>query len=301
MICVRNGWFVVALAFGFSAPVVADARPVAKKLPAPAASGDDLSLLPVDSEFVGGLDVGQLQQSFLWKQYVEPLLTTDVQKQMTEFKNLCGVDPMKVVTRISFGLKGLTTGAPDGVIVAHGVPKAKLVACFAQISKDKKLGDEVTVDGDVLISNSKDGRPVAFTFVNDSTALIVVGSSATKAGVRTTAKGGTALRTSAAFVDLYKKTKITDTLWILMNGNSKAFDALSQMGVKPKAVFGSINVVQDLQLDMRMRLDSADVAKLLAIQAQGPVTQAAAMFDQLAVASDGADVRVTLALSDAKL
>jgi hypothetical protein len=301
MIQIRRGWFVVALACGISVPALADDRPVARKLPAPAAAADDLSLLPVDSEIVGGVDFAQLQQASLWKRYVQPMLMTDIQQQLTELRSSCGVDPMKIVTRISFGLKGLQTQAPDGVIVAHGVPKAKLVACFAKLAKTKQLGTDLTVDGDVLISTSKDGRPVAFSFVNDSTALIVVGTAATKDGVKQIAGGTGALKTSVAFLDLYKKTRITDTVWMLMNGNAKAFDALAQMGIKPKAVFGSINLAQDLALDFRMRLGSEDQARSLATQVQGTVGQAAAMFDKLAVTSDGADLRVTLALSDAKL
>ncbi len=303
MVRIRHGWFVIALALGVSATAFADDKPAAKRpAPAPVASGDDLSLLPVDSEIVGGLDFAQLQQSMLWKQYVEPLLASnDVQKQMAEFKTTCGVDPMKVVTRISFGLKGIQSPAPDGVIVAHGVPKAKLVACFAKMAKNKKLGEDITVEGDVLLSKSKDGRPVAFAFINDTTALVVVGTNATKDGIKATAKGGSALKTSGAFVELYKKTKISDTLWVLMNGNSKAFDSLAQMGIKPKAVFGSINVTRDLTLDFRMRLATADEATKLSSTMQSTVTGAASMFDKLAVTSDGSDLRVTLALSDAKL
>lgn len=297
---IQRGWFV---ALGLTLCVSASAY--ADKAPAPKPAADDLSLLPVDSEVVGGLDFAQLQTSVLWKQYVSPLLASgDVQAQIAEFKATCNVDPMQVVTRLSFGIKGLQQPAPDGVIVAHGVPKAKLVACFASFTKAKgktKLGDDVTVDGDVLISKAKDGRNVAFSFVDDATALIVIGKQATKAGIKEIAKGKSALKTSAAFVELYKKTNTADTLWMLMNGNSSAFAQLAAMGIKPKAVFGSISVAHDVQLDFRMRLASKDQAKALSDGVQPQVAQMGAMFDKLVISNDDTDIRVQLSISDAKL
>lgn len=272
--------------------------------PKKAAGTDDLSLLPVDSEVVVGLDFQQLQSSQLWKQFVEPALAKgDVKKQLDEFKRECGVDAMKVVTKIAIGVKGVGSDKPDGVIVAHGVPKAKLVACYDKLQKSKKADADITRDGDILIVKSKDkgSQPVAFTFLDDSTALMVVGTAATSAGIKAVAKGGSALKNSTAFVDFYNKTKTTDTLWMIMNGNSKAFDQLAAMGIKPKAVYGSLNVTKDLTLDMRMRLGTADEAKNLANMFQGQLKGMASMFDKLEVKADGADMRVGILLSDAKL
>jgi hypothetical protein len=263
---------------------------------------DDLSLLPVDSEVVAGLDFQQLQTSALWKQLVEPMLGKgEVKKQLNEFKQTCGVDPMKVVTKMAFGMKGIGAAAPDGVIVAHGVPKAKLVACYDKMTKLKKPGADITRDGDVLIVKQSGSQTVAFTFVDASTALIVVGTAATAAGVKAIAKGTSALKTSAAFVDLYKKTNVNDTLWMIMNGNSKAFDQLGSMGIKPKAVYGSLNVTKSLNLDLRIRFNTADEAKNLASMAQGQLKAAAGMFDKITVGADAADLKVAVLLSDTKL
>jgi hypothetical protein len=278
--------FVVALVIGAASP--AFAQPAKK---APAAASDDLSLLPVDSEMVAGLDFQQLQTSQLWKQMVEPLLAKgDIKKQMDEFKTNCGVDPMKVVTKISIGIKGIGAQNPDGVIVAHGVPKAKLVACYDKMTKLKKTDADITRDGDVLIVKQKTGgQTVAFTFVDDSTAVMVVGTAATSAGIKGVVKGTSALKTSTAFVDFYKKTNTNDTLWMIMNGNSKAFDALGGMGIKPKAVYGSLNVTKDLTLDLKVRFGTPDEAKNLATMANGQLKAA------------GSDIKVAVLLSDAKL
>lgn len=269
--------------------------------PAHADKNDDLSLLPVDSEMVGGLDFQQLQASQLWKQFMGPLLAkNDIQKQMAEFQTECGVDPMKVVTKIAFGLKGLGNPQPDGVIVAHGVPKAKLVACYDKMVKKKQQDVNVTRDGDVLIVKQAKGN-VAFSFVDDNTALIVVGSQATKDGSKTIAKGGSALKTSAAFVELYKKTNTGDTLWMIMNGSSKAFDAMASLGIKPKAVYGSLNVTKDLNLDMKIRMKDAAGAQNLSKMMNQQAGAAAGMLDKLAITADGADVKIVVLLTDAKL
>jgi hypothetical protein len=268
-----------------------------------AAGADDLSLLPVDSELVLGLDFQQLQTSQLWKQFAEPALAKgDAKKSMDEFKNTCGLDPMKVVTKISMGLKGIGNANPDGVIVAHGVSKAKLVACYDKMTKLKKSDSEITRDGDVLLVKDKaKNQTVAFTFVDDSTLLMVIGAQATAAGIRGVAKGTSALKTSAAFVDFYKKTNTSDTLWLIMNGSSKAFDQLGSMGIKPKAVYGSLNVTKDLNLDLKVRFGTADEAKNLAKMAEGQLKGAAAMFDKISVTADGADIKVGVMLTDAKL
>jgi hypothetical protein len=284
--------FVAALMLGAAVPAFAQKAPAAI---------DDLSLLPVDSELVAGLDFQQLSGSSLWKQYIEPQLGKgDIKKQLDEFKTTCGVDAMKVMTKMSIGIKGLGANTPEGVIVAHGVPKAKLVACYDKLAKKKQPGQEIKRDGDVLIVKQADGD-VAFTFVGDTTALMVIGAKANAAGVNAIAKGTSALKTSAAFAEFYKSTNTKDTLWMIVNGNSKAFEQLGAMGVKPKAVYGSVNVTKNLNLDLRMRLGSADEAKNLTNMFQSQLKAVAGMFDKIDVKADGKDMRVTILLSDAKM
>lgn len=273
---------------------------LASSAPAMAAP-DDLSLLPVDSEMVGGLNFQQLQSSVLFKQFVGPMLAkNDVQKDMAEFQKQCGMDPMKVVTKLSFGFKGIGANTPEGVIVMHGVNKAKAVACYDKLVKSGKIGKEAKKDGDVLLFK-KNSNQAAFTFVDADTALFVMGAQGTTAGIKTIAKGGSALKTSAAFVELYKKTNTGNTLWMIMNGSSKVFDAMAQLGIKPKAVYGSLNVTKDLNLDVRVRMKSAADASNLSNLMNTQVKAAAGMVDKITIAADGSDVSVKVLLSDAKL
>jgi hypothetical protein len=296
MVFTRRTWLAVALVFGFgSSPALA----------APKANAD-LALLPVDSELVLGLNFQQLQASALWKQFVQPMMMQgDVQKKMAEFTALCGFDPMQAVKTMTIGMKGLDDSGgkkPDGVIVAHGMDKTKMTVCIDKVKATaKKGGDDITRDGDVFTIKSKDGETVMFAFSDATTAVIVIGKHATKDGLKTVMKGGSKLATSPAFLDMYKKTNTADTVWLLINGNSAAFNKLGAMGMKPKAVFGSINVTKDLKAAMRLRLASADEAKNMQKQLAPMVQQASGMFDKLAVTAEAADLKINLSLSNQKL
>jgi hypothetical protein len=324
MVRIRQGWLVAALALSVSAgackkkdenkaPAAAQGstqtmptaeKPADKAATAPAAgTSDDLSLLPVDSEIVMGLNFAQLQKSALWKRFVEPQLAkADVQEKLTKFKDACGIDPTAAMTSLSLGMKGVGSDKPDGVVVMHGVNKDKSLACLdkfkAEVEKD---GAKLTTDGDVVMVSKNGGDTVAFTFVNADTLVAVVGPNANPAGVKTAAAGGSALKTSPSFVEMYGKIKSQDSLWLLMNGSSKAFDQAAGMGFRPKAVFGSINVTDGLTADMNVRLESPDKATQFAGVINAQSAQVKPMVDKLEVSSDAADVKISLGLSAAKL
>lgn len=281
----------VAVLLGASAPALAD-------------KSDDLLLLPVDSEVVGGLDFQALQASTLFKNLVGPALAkNDVQKSLAEFQAECGVDPMKVVTKISFGIK-MVNDKPDGVLVAHGVPKAKMIACYDKMSKKKQPDADITRDGDVLIVKPKKGggdEAVAFNFVDDSTLLVGFGSKGNKDGIKAVAKGGSALKTSAAFVQFFKKTNTSDTLWMIVNGSLKALAPMAQLGIKPRAIYGSLNVTKDLNLDVKFNMKTAAEATNLSQLMNTQAKPAAGMVDKLTITAVDTDVSIKLLLSDAKL
>src|SRR3569623_487728 len=223
---------------------------------------------------------------------------------LAEFKVACGFDPLEAVKSVSMGLKGLGGQAPDGVIVVHGPEKAKVMACVGKAKEEAaKKGTDITVDGDVFIVEDKSGEPVAFTFVNDSTMIATIGTMGTKDAVLAAAKGTSTLKSSQSFVEMYSKINTNDSLWMLMNGNSPAFSKMGAMGVKPKAIFGSVNVTDGLTMDMRIRLGTPDEAKQLVTMLQGQINnpQVKQMFDKLDVAQDGSDAKFSVAMRTQKL
>ncbi|MBA3397585.1 MAG: hypothetical protein H0T89_33485 [Deltaproteobacteria bacterium] len=280
----------------------ADGTP-AKKLTGAAAQHPDLDLLPVDSELVLGVNWGQLQASPLWKKFVEPemLKDKDFTQGMAQFKDRCGFDPFLAVQKMSVGLKGLDADKPDGVIIVHGPDKAKTLACLDKWQAEAAKEDiTIKKDGDVVLATS-DGETVAMTFLSESTALVVIGVNATAEGVKKIAAGGSTLSTSAAFVDMFGKVKTGDSLWALVNGNSKLFEDAGALGIKPKAVFGSVNVTDSVNADVRARLDSPDTATTTANGLRGQAAAMESMVDKLEITNDGADVRLVAAASSQKL
>jgi len=303
MVRIRHGWLVVLLGFALAFVTACKKEDAAGGgaggKGGNGTSGEDLSLLPVDSELVLGINVAQVQQSALWKQFVEPkLMSGEAQKKLSEFKDKCGFDPMASAKSVSVGMK-VAGNKPDGAIVLHGVDKAKAWACIDKMKDEMaKDGTEFSRDGDVGLIKNKNGDQTAFMFVNDSTVLAVLGDKANAAGVKAAAAGGSALKTSQSFVDMYGKISTGDSVWFVVNG--KMLDK-APMPVKPKAVFGSVNVTDGLKLDVRMRLESPDAATQFVNLAKSQGQQAAKMFDQFEATSDGAEAKIVVALSSQKL
>src|SRR5262249_42185908 len=112
MVRIRHGWTVavIGLAFAFAAckKDATDAGGGGKTGTSDkGGSSDDLSLLPVDSEVVLGINFGQVQQSPLWKQFVEPKLqgSGEMAAKLAEFKAKCGYDAMGSIKSVSLGAK----------------------------------------------------------------------------------------------------------------------------------------------------------------------------------------------------
>lgn len=316
----RQRWFVAVLAIGLFAGACKDkkkeegkgtgtgAAPTekgeAKKPDAPTSPKDDLGLIPVDAEAVFGVNWGQLQASPLWKQIVEPemLKDQDFVANLGKFKERCGFDPMTTVTKLSVGMKGLGGDMPDGVMVVHGLDKQKTLACSEKWNDDLSK-EKVTVkrDGDIVTFVDDGNAGVGITFISGDRALVVMGQGVNADAVKKAAAGGSTLSTSPSFVDMHGKITKDQSVWFLMNGNSKIFEDAAQMGLRPKAVFGSINVTDGLAADIRARLDSADQATQTVTSFKGQLASMASMFDKLDLTNEGADVKLVAAASKDKL
>jgi len=265
----------------------------------------DLSLLPIDSDMVVGVNIALIQTSPQWKEFIVPrVMTDDVKARLDEFKQKCNIDPLAVIKSASIGLK---EGAKEGVVVVHGPDKAQVTACAEKMKADKDSKVVVTTDGDVTILKSKTAGPdtpsVAFTFTSADTAVIVVGSKATTAGVKAVVGSTGGLTSSGAFVDMYNRLETEKSLWMLMNGKSKAFAPLAMAGIKPTHVFGALDVSDGLVFDLRMRLASPDQATQSATMMKSQLAPAAGMLniDKLDVTSDGQDLKLAMMVSKANV
>ena len=272
---------------------------------ASSAKNQDLQLIPVDSELVLGLNFAQGRNSSMFSDLALPRLAKNakVQALLEKIKTKCGFDPLEAVSSITLGIRNLGQ-AFDGVVVIHGLEKAKALPCVDQL-KDELAGQkvEVTKDGDVVLA--KGDRPeetAAVTFVDDRTALLVVGPKGTKAGVLEVAQGKSTLSTSKEFTDMYSRVKTGDTLWLLLNGGAEPVaELLSKLNVKSKAVFGSVNVTDGLAADLRMRVESDEQASNVAKLIESQTAPFAQFADKVEIVSDKSDVRFTVSFTAEKL
>jgi hypothetical protein len=275
--------------------------------PAELASAEDLSMLPVDAEAVMGINFAKLQTSEAWKQLIEPRLSGNATllAKLTELKSTCGFDPMAEIKSLAVGMKG-GFGSPDGVVVVHGLDKAKTMACFEKKDAFAKHDVDATLDGDVaILKPAKGGDPeqvAGVTFVNDTTAVVVLGPRATKDGVNKAAAGKSMLKSSPTFIDMYNRLDTGQAMWVMVNGNSKLFERLKQLGIATMGMFGTLGTADGLALDLRLRMESADNAATTKSRWAGTIEGFLKQYvDRIAISTEGADVRLVLGAAPGKL
>ena len=269
----------------------------------------DLALLPADSDAVIGLNFAQIRGSALWQRFVAPLVAGN--EDLQKFQAQCGFDLLDSLGSVSIGLKNL--GSDDdvsGVIVIHGFDKAKSMSCFDK-QRLADLGDgdaRLTIDGDVIMVGSGHDS-AAFTFIDATTALVVLGpAAATRQSVEQVAAGGGTLATTSAFAETLQYVNTDDSLWLMLADSSPIVKTANEQIAKYTPIqvgttYIALDVTDSLALDAGFRLGSpATVAALAtAIQAKLATYSVAQYFDQLDVAADGSDLIVSVAMSGDQL
>ena len=323
---IPRGWLVCALALGVAAcggkksddkatgsdkPVGSADKPADDNKPLSGikdgkiigVTGDDIAMLPLDGELVGGINFQQLQLGGLWKEFVMPLIMKD-QAKVDEFKAKCGFDPFTALKSASFSLKNIETNgkAPDFVAVVHGIDKTKGMACLTAMHD--KAGDKapaLTTDGDVATMTKGDTTIVAM-WINPTTALIE-GPHGSKDDLVKLAKGDDTLRSAPQFVDMFGKLNPNGSLWFLLKGNAKIVAQASAIGLAPVAVYGTVDAGNNIAADVRLRnADAAAAAKAKeTLAALGQQAKNFAPIDSIDVVQDGIDVRVQATMSGENL
>ena len=266
----------------------------------------DLALLPADSDAVIGINFTQLQQSPLWQQLVAPRLAA--LPGLGTFRDLCGFDPLQSLQALAIGMH--MGDDPTGTVVVHGYSRKQAMTCFDSkgISQVEKDGTKVVIDGDVVLVTDKSGKQVGFTFVDDTTAIAVIGpDAASKGSIERIASGEVrGLDTSPAFGEMYDKVNTHDSMWMLINAQSPALakQGLNSMGMHMKAIYGSVNVTDGLALDLRVRVDSPDEATNMVSMAKAAIAgnqQLTQFVDKLDITSEAADIKVGVTVTQQKL
>jgi len=253
---------------------------------------DPLGFLPLDSELVLGVDGDQIRKAGLWAA-IAPRL--EGSPELAKFKQECGFDPTTTLHHVRTGLRVINGDQAEGVIVAGGLDRARLMACAEKMDASDQT---LEVDRGVVRITTPGGPIVVMTFVDASTAVAQFSKTATRETLLAALAAGTPLRASTAFVAMLGQVDLGATLWGFANGTSTMFDQVRAMGVKPTAVFGSVKLTPGVAANLHVRLDTPDAATTLATSAQGQLGMAQAFFDKLSVVAQGSDLVVTAVMSD---
>ncbi len=275
----------------------------------------DLNYLPGDAEAVVGINLAQARDTAVWKRFIAPKLSTDT--ELKGFAAACGFDPISSIGTIVIGAKQGTDGKqPTGVVVVHGLDRAKAMSCFDKrgLSELEQAGARVAIDGDVVTFAGRDsGGGFGFTFLDDDTALLVVSDQMpTKEAVLALAAGKGSLATSSVYAETLQYVNTDDTMWLMLANGSPIMDMINTAvkaytPVQLGTFYVAVNLGDNIALDAGLRLGSpASVASLVSVikkkLGEGPIPLIVAKyFDQLDVTADGSDLILSLAASGNQL
>lgn len=275
----------------------APAGPVANTEPsgddARADASDPLAFLPIDSDLVFGLDARQIVRSALWR-YLEPQLEHRLGGGLAELRQACGFDLLAALRGVAVGVR---QGPPaDGVIVLRGLPRDQTMACLARGVAGR---GPARIEGKVAIvpGTSSDEPPIAVAFAGAG-ALVIAGS---RERLDAALAAGAPLRRSRAFSELWSLVGARRAAWFVANGSMRSLDRMSALGVRPRALFGSISLASGLSLISQLRVGSPDEAAQLAPVAQAQAGALQGMVDKLVISAEGSDVTLRLEMTEAQL
>jgi hypothetical protein len=262
-----------------------------------------LAAMPKETDIVIGIDFQQLRKSAVFKKY-EPQIMEKVGKDLAEFKQKCGFDPMEKLTGVLMGVRPSAGGGlENGTFFVRGFEKGPAIDCIKKAAAEKAAeGQAATIDGN-YIELTENGQPsFRALFIDDTTALVIMTGEkqfADKAALEAAAaaKDGDGLTASAAFVKLLDEVKTGSSVFMVMNGNA-SFMQNNPLPFKIKAVFGWVNVSGGVDGESRIRMEDADGASaMVGFYKMGvdqiKQTPAGKFIDSVKVSSKGSDVVAT--------
>jgi hypothetical protein len=262
---------------------------------------DPVGFLPIDSEVVLSLDAEQLRRSPVWSM-LETKLLAAAGPDLQMFKAVCGFDPVTSIRGITIGIKNLKQDTPDGILVVSGLDRARLTACMDKARQQGDQAVQVAADGTVTIAAEGAGdTPVVFGFVDASTAVAMIGPATSSSAFAAALAAGSPLRKSPAFGELIGRVNLESALWTVINGNSSVFEQAAALGMKPRAIVGSVSLASGLDASVRIRLSTPQEAQQITTMAQGQLGMATNFFEKLEVTADGTDVAVLAVMTDAQV
>jgi hypothetical protein len=267
-------------------------------------AGDDLNVIPAESEVVAGINLASLRESAIFKELGQKALA-QATSELSKFKAKCGFDPVDTIKSLTIGIKMLEGEKVRGSVIAHtSAPRDKLKACLEKSKADAEAdGDTLKIEGDIAYLNSKKGTEfMALTFFgSDGVVALLNDSEWTKDKVTAALAGGGSIKSNKAFTEPFGAIKKGQTLWFYVNGESKAAAMAKASGLAATAFFGSVNLTDGLASDLRARMKTPAEATAAVEAFKGQMTQAQMFFTKSEMKADGNDLRVIVELTGSQL
>lgn len=238
----------------------------------PVRAGEVDKYLPDDAEIVIMVNVKQLTDSSLVKKFALGKLKDAIRsnKEVTALLDAVGFDPLKDLTGISVGLKGISKNSePKGLAAVHGqFDVAKIEAKAAELIKAQ--GDKVKVhtEGSRKIYEMKEGdKGSNFLAIVDKTTAVFSQEKQAILDAFAICDGTKKANLKKEISDLVEKADSKNSLWVGLPISTIAKfgapDPLNIMG-KVDSFTTSVAVESDVKFAVTINAKSADDAKAIA-------------------------------------
>lgn len=275
---------------------------------APSAGGKSaFALFPKETNMVVGINLGQISASQLYKQFIEPKIKAEADKEFAEFKAECGFDPMTTIKSIVIGGVMDNNMEPDEdkmLMVIKGVTRDQAVSCAEKMAKKEDSEVEITQEGNFTkVVNKEKGKTMWVAWLDDST--MALSGEEDKAYLEKRISGADGVDQNKDLMDLLGNTDQSAGIWLAVQ---KPEGAESPGGVEFKGAFASVNLSGGLKVDAGIRQGSPDEAKQTVGQATQMLEQAKAQagpfgkyLSKIEISANNADVIAKVSMSDAEL
>lgn len=282
---------------------------IGKTAVAAAAKGDLWNHMPVETEIVVAIDMGNLTGSGLWKQY-GPMIAAAAGEKLSVVKEKCGFDVMTTLQGIHMGFNSDNDKEP--VIIVRGIERSVASKCIVAMAENE--GEKVAVSQDgalTIVKAEKEEDSQMIAWVDDKTAIMVP-KKMDKDYLAARIAGTDGLSGNKDLMAIVGKAKRDAPIWFAgkFKDGSKAAEGIKGMaeGKAIAGVFGGIGFEKGIEIALGAEfVNEADVAgakaKIDQLLPMGKMMAgpAAPLLDKIKIAAAGKDLTINIDLSEADL
>jgi len=273
-------------------PPAAVAAPAPAVAPAPEPAPppfDPLVLLPTNADTAISYTGRTLKGTWPWHLV---RAAVDDQSSGSASGSVCGMVPLLAFDQLDVDLRGPgETPNADFVAVVQTPPELDprlITGCVERMSGG---GQRFQISNGVMtFVPSPDRSPIVFAYT-DPTRFIAAASAAGSFEAFVDAlHRGLPLRGAPALADLIGQVAPHSAVWVALAGGAKPSDAQAALGIRPVSLVASATLAGALTVTARLRLDSADAARKVAVLVLAQLGKLGGRFDELEVSAAEADV-----------